>query len=106
MPAYTVAILNETRMNDDIRTYLERIDKTLQPYQGRYIIHGGPYVWMEGESTGDLIIIEFPNLELASHWYDSAAYREIKPLRTENSAGTVFLVQGVPSDHRATDILA
>lgn len=105
MPAYAVAILNETRMNDDIRTYLERIDLTLQPYEGRYIIHGGPYVWMEGEPTGDLIVIEFPNLELASHWYESAAYREIKQFRTENSVGNVFLVQGVPSGHRATDIL-
>src|SRR4051794_40181675 len=59
-----------------------------------------------GELPEDLIIIEFPDLEIASRWYDSPAYRAIKPLRTANSIGTVFLVQGVPSDHRATDILA
>lgn len=105
MPAYAVGILHETHLNDDIRSYLDRIDLTLQPYEGRFIIHGGPYLWMEGEPAGDLIVIEFPSLELASNWYDSPAYREIKRLRTNNSVGTVFLVQGVPPDHRATDIL-
>lgn len=105
MPAYAVGIINETRLNDDIRTYLETIDSTLQPYEGRYIIHGGPYLWMEGEPTGDFIVIEFPNLELASDWYESPAYRAIKLLRIANSVGTIFLVQGVSSSHRATDIL-
>ncbi|MCC2594852.1 DUF1330 domain-containing protein [Pusillimonas sp. MFBS29] len=105
MPAYVVAILKETDVNDDIRSYLERIDPTLKPYEGRYIVHGGPYQYVEGEPDGDLVMLEFPTLELASQWYESAAYREIKPLRTNNSSGTVFLVQGVPPSHRATDIL-
>jgi uncharacterized protein (DUF1330 family) len=60
---------------------------------------------MEGALAGDLIVIEFPDLELASRWYDSANYRALKPLRVGNSVGTVLLVQGVPPDHRATDIL-
>jgi uncharacterized protein (DUF1330 family) len=106
MSAYAIGIINETRLNDDIRAYLELIDATLRPYAGRFVIHGGPYLRMEGEPAGDLIVIEFPDLEIASRWYDSPAYRAIKPLRTANSVGTVFLVQGVPSDHRATDILA
>jgi hypothetical protein len=29
----------------------------------------------------------------------------IAPLRTENTEGWVVLIDGVPSDHRATDIL-
>ena len=106
MPAYAVGILSETRLNDDIRTYLQHIDLTLEPYEGRFIIHGGPYSLKEGEPFGDLIVIEFPNLTLASEWYESPAYRKIKPLRLENSVGAVFLVQGVLPGHQATDILA
>lgn len=106
MPAYAVGIIKETRFNDDIRTYLEHIDSTLHLYSGRFIIHGGPYLCMEGEPTGDLVVIEFPSVALASDWYDSPAYQAIKPLRTANSIGIIFLVQGVPSSHRATDILA
>lgn len=105
MPAYAVGILSETRLNEDIRTYLQHIDLTLRPYEGRFIIHGGPYLWKEGDPTGDLIVIEFPNLTLASQWYDSSAYQKIKPLRVRNSIGAVFLVQGVPLGHQAMDIL-
>lgn len=105
MPAYAVGILSETQMDDNIRAYLERIDQTLQPYEGRFIIHGGPYSWKEGKPAGDLIVIEFPSLKHASDWYDSPAYGEIKPFRIESSIGTVFLVEGVPPGHRATDIL-
>ncbi|WP_442593132.1 DUF1330 domain-containing protein [Parapusillimonas sp. JC17] len=106
MPAYAVAIISETRLNDEIRAYLEQIDSTLQPFAGRFIIHGGPYLSLEDEPTADLIVVEFPDLERASRWYDSPAYQAIKPLRTANSVGTVFLVQGVPAGHRAMDILA
>jgi uncharacterized protein (DUF1330 family) len=106
MPAYAVAIISETQLNDEIRAYLEQIDSTLQPFAGQYIIHGGPYLSLEGKPAADLIVIEFPDLEHASRWYDSPAYQAIKPLRTANSVGTVFLVQGTPADHRAKDILA
>ncbi|KAA0893103.1 DUF1330 domain-containing protein [Pusillimonas sp. ANT_WB101] len=105
MSAYVVGILTETRLNDDIRRYLDRIDSTLLPYAGRFLIHGGPYLWKEGEPAGDLIVIEFENLDLASRWYDSPAYRAIKSLRMANCVGTVFLVGGVPMGHRAWDIL-
>lgn len=106
MSAYAVGILSKVRVNDDIRKYLQEIDATLHPYQGRFIIHGGPYLRREGELPGDLIVIQFPDLERASDWYASPAYGEIKSLRTANSAGMVFLVQGVPVDHVATDVLA
>lgn len=106
MPAYAVAILSETQLNDEIRTYLEQIDATLQPFSGQYVIHGGPYHALEGEPKADLIVVEFPDLEHASRWYESPAYKAIRPLRTANCVGTLFLVEGVPADHRATDILA
>ncbi len=105
MPAYAVAIISVTRQNDEIRAYLEQIDSTLQPFAGHFIIHGGPYLSLESEPAGDLIVVEFPDMDHASRWYDSPAYQAIKPLRAANSVGTVFLVQGVPEDHRATDIL-
>ncbi|WP_025373918.1 DUF1330 domain-containing protein [Advenella mimigardefordensis] len=106
MPAYAVAILSETHLNDEIRAYLEQIDSTLQPFAGQFIIHGGPYFPLEGEPTADLIVVQFPDMDHASRWYASAAYQAIKPLRAANSVGAVFLVQGVPTDHRAMDILA
>jgi uncharacterized protein (DUF1330 family) len=69
-------------------------------------VHGDPADVREGESTGDLIAIEFPDRASAVSWYESRAYRDIVSLRTENSRGWVILIDGVPPEHRATDILA
>ena len=105
MSAYAIAQVQSITMGPPIVEYLERIDATLAPYRGRFIVHGDPAEVREGQFTGDLIAIQFPDRGAAVCWYESAAYREIAPLRTENSDGWVLLVDGVPADHRATDIL-
>ena len=106
MPAYAIGIIRVPQLNDAIRSYLERIDATLTPFGGRFLIHGGgPYRCLEGDPGADLIVIEFADMDHATRWYDSAAYQAIKPLRTGHSAGTVFLADGVPPGYRATEIL-
>ncbi|WP_414472463.1 DUF1330 domain-containing protein [Microvirga sp. M2] len=106
MPAYAVARLHDVAMGPEIVAYLQKIDATLAPFDGRFIIHGGPVDSLEGAWSGDLIVIEFPDRARARDWYASSAYRAILPLRTRHSEGDVILIDGVPDDHRATDILA
>ena len=105
MPAYAIANVQSITMGPAIAEYLKRIDATLAPYGGRFLVHGDPANVREGDFVGDLIVIEFPDRSHAASWYESAAYRTIAWLRTENSEGWVILIDGVPSDHRATDIL-
>jgi uncharacterized protein (DUF1330 family) len=105
MPTYAVAVIRETRFGPEVREYLERIDATLAPHGGRFRIHGGPYRVLEGDWPADLVVIEFPTRAQALAWYESPAYRAIRPLREDNTNGTVFLVDGVPEAHRATDLL-
>lgn len=106
MTTYALAHLHSVEMGPAIVEYLERIDATLAPFGGRYIIHGGRKTVLEGEWGGDIILIAFPDRAAAEAWYASPAYRAIKPLRTGNSEGDVVLVDGVGADHRATDVLA
>jgi uncharacterized protein (DUF1330 family) len=105
MNAYAVAILQDVEMNAEIVEYLQRIDATLAPFRGRFVVHGANPVALEGRWDGTLIVISFPDAGQARAWYDSAAYREILPLRTRNSRGTAILVDGVGPEHRATDVL-
>ena len=105
MAAYAVAVIRETRFGPEIQEYLHRIDETLAPFSGKYRVHGGPYQSLEGSWAGDLVIIEFPTMELAKSWYDSAAYKAIRSLRTEHTEGDVLLVQGVRDVHKASDLL-
>ena len=55
--------------------------------------------------AGAVIVIEFPDRASASAWYESPAYQEILPLRTDNADSTAILVDGVGRDHRAIDAL-
>lgn len=105
MPAYAVAELSDVRTGPDIVEYLRRIDATLEPFGGRFIIHGGEPEVLEGTWTQTLIVIEFPGLDRARAWYASPAYQEILPLRTRNSSGRAVLIDGVDEDHKATDVL-
>ena len=105
MPAYAVGHLTKINLGPGVVQYLERIDATLAPFDGRFIIHGDPPEVKEGRWEGALIVIEFPDMAAARAWYDSPAYREILPLRTDNAEGEVILVAGVDADHKATDVL-
>ena len=103
--SYAVAILNDIVMGNDVTEYLQRIDSTLTPFDGHFLIHGGPPNVREGTWNGDLIVLRFPTSDGAQRWYDSDAYQAIARLRTDNSQGTVAFFPGVDIDHRATDIL-
>jgi uncharacterized protein (DUF1330 family) len=105
MPAYALGHLRQVTMGPPIVEYLEKIDATLAPFNGKFIVHGGSIEVLEGTWVGHVIVIEFPNLDVARAWYQSAAYQAIVRLRTENAEGDVLLVDGVSAGHRATDIL-
>ena len=106
MSTYAIGHLHDVNVGPDIVEYLRRIDATLEPFSGRFIIHGGPVTRLEGSWSGDLIVIAFPDQDSARAWYESPAYRQILPLRTRNAGGVVFLTDGVSADHKATDILS
>src|SRR3546814_20842659 len=95
MSAYAVATIRETRFNDEVAEYLRRIDDTLAPFSGRYLIHGGPYLTLEGSWSGDLVVIVFPSMEQAQAWYHSDAYGAIRKLRPANNEDASMLSPGV-----------
>jgi uncharacterized protein (DUF1330 family) len=98
--------MRKVTMGPPIVEYLKRIDATLAPFGGRFIVHGGETEVIEGSWPGFVIVIEFPDTGRARAWYCSGAYQEIVALRTGNSDSDVILVDGVGSEHRATDVLA
>lgn len=104
MAAYALAHLRNPRPHPEVVEYLERIQDTLDPYRGRFLVHGPRPEVIEGPWPGTVVIIEFPDLDSARSWYASPAYQEILPLRTNNIDGATILVEGVPAgyDVRAT----
>ncbi|MFJ2577352.1 DUF1330 domain-containing protein [Kitasatospora aureofaciens] len=106
MTAYAIAHVHSVEFGPDIVEYLERIDATLAPFGGRFLVHGGEVEVVEGGWGQDLIVIEFPDHERVRAWYDSPAYREILPLRTRHMAADVVFAHGVPQGYRGSDALS
>ena len=104
--AYAIAYLREVDLGAEILEYIEKIDATLAPYGGRFLVHGGELTPAEGTWDGDIVIIEFPSGADAAAWYESPAYQEILPLRTEHSQSIAAIVAGVPEGYRAVDKVA
>lgn len=102
MPAYALAHLRTPQINDEVLTYIERIQATMDPFGGRFLVHGAEVEVEEGDWPGTVVIIEFPDLASARAWYASEAYQEILPLRTRNIDGEAIIVDGVPPGYDAT----
>jgi uncharacterized protein (DUF1330 family) len=104
--AYAIAHLHDPGPHPEVFEYIERIQATMDPYRGRFIVHGPQVGVLEGAWPGTIVIIEFPDAEAAHGWYESPAYQEILPLRTEHSNSMAALVAGVPANYQATDKIA
>lgn len=101
--AYVIGYLEDVEVGPEIAEYLERIEATMVLYGGRFLVHGGQLVGLEGTWDGDIVLLEFPDLASAQEWYKSPDYQAILPLRTERSTSMVALVDGVPDGHRAVE---
>jgi uncharacterized protein (DUF1330 family) len=100
MTAYVIAHLRDPeRLHQDVAEYLERIQSTLDPFSGRFVVHGGPVDVREGQWSGGIVMLEFPSVQNARGWYESAAYQAILPLRADHLEGEVIIVEGVGPDH-------
>ncbi|WP_406149703.1 DUF1330 domain-containing protein [Streptomyces sp. NBC_01012] len=100
--AYAIGYLKDVEVGPEIAEYIKRVEATMAPHGGRFLVHGGQLVEHEGTWGGDIVILEFPDLTSAQEWYASAEYQAILPLRTEHSTSMVALVEGVPDGYRAS----
>jgi uncharacterized protein (DUF1330 family) len=83
----------------EVLDYLDRVQETLDPFDGIFIVQGSNPEVLEGAWAGSVIVLSFPNMTAARAWYLSAAYQAILHLRTDHVVGDVILVDGVASGH-------
>ncbi len=101
MSAYAMAHLHNPNPHPEVLDYIERIQATMDPYGGRFVVHGPAVEVREGEWPGTVVILEFPTVEHARDWYESPAYQEILPLRANHIGGAVIIFDGVGPNYDA-----
>ena len=63
MPTYALAHLYDPAPHPEVVEYIERIQDTLDPYGGRFLVHGAEVTVVEGDWPGTIVILEFPDRE-------------------------------------------
>ena len=82
MPAYFFVDVREVRDRAKLDDYRARVTPVVEKFGGRYLVRGGPFEVVEGQWQPVFpVLVEFPSMEQARRWYDSAEYRELKQLR-------------------------
>ena len=59
MPACALAHLRSLDANGDIADYLRRVDATLAPYGGSFLVHGVLPEVLEGPFPGTVVVLAF-----------------------------------------------
>jgi uncharacterized protein (DUF1330 family) len=99
MSAYLVVHLEVTNW-DGFRAYQQGIRSTIKPFGG-WVLAASPATMLEADAfPNQNVIIRFPTQAHVQRWWDSQAYKEIIPLRLENSAGPAqaCLLPGLDGD--------
>jgi uncharacterized protein (DUF1330 family) len=95
MAAYLIAAIVVTDM-DQYKKYIDRTPGVIERYGGHFIARGGETVTLEGaEETRRIVLVEFPSLQQARAFYDSAEYKEVKKLREGAAMVHLVAIEGV-----------
>jgi uncharacterized protein (DUF1330 family) len=96
LPAYVIASVSSTWDDEALAEYRRRNTAAVEAAGGRFIVRGGATEVLEGSwDPLRVVVMEFDDMDAARGWYESAAYREARPLRQGASRTDIILVDGV-----------
>lgn len=99
MPAYVI-YQGEVSDPEQYERYKAQAAPSIIAAGGAYIVRGGEVKVLEGDPpAGRTVILEFPTMQAAIDWYESAEYTEIRKLREGAAKARLYVVDGFdPSD--------
>ena len=97
-PKRSAFYISEFELSDPegIKPYSQQVEATFAPFTGRYVVRGGQTASLEGDQPKRIVMIAFDSMAQAQAWYDSPAYRAIRPIRIQSAKSRVYIVEGAP----------
>jgi uncharacterized protein (DUF1330 family) len=96
MPAYVIAAVNDAWDQEKLIEYRDRNTEVVAAHGGRFVARGGSQALLEGNwEPLRIVIIEFPDMDAARGWYESADYAPLRELRRSASETDIVIVDGV-----------
>ena len=94
MAAYVIV---DVTINDpqDYEEYKKLTPSSITAYGGKFIVRGGKTETLEGAwSPERIVVLEFPTIERAKEWWDSAMYTPAKEIRQRSATTKMIVVEG------------
>jgi uncharacterized protein (DUF1330 family) len=94
MPAYFIADVHVTD-HEAYDDYKRQVGPQIAKFGGRFLVRGGNPVVLEGSWRPDrVVVIEFPNKEAITAWYNSPEYAPLIVLRQSAATNHLIAVEG------------
>ncbi len=96
MVAYVIA---EVHITDDswVEDYIPKVHAQVEALGGRYLAQSLAPDHLEGDGSVPSVIalLEFPSIDVAKTWYNSADYQPYMKARMAGSTGDLWLINSV-----------
>ena len=83
-------VLDETAFKE----FSSKTQATVDPFGGKRLVRGGKVTALEGEAPKRVIITAFESTEKAQAWRNSAAWKELLPIRAKAVKSREYIVEG------------
>ncbi len=95
MPAYLLATVESVKDRRGMEEYWSRAGATFAGSGAKHLAAYTPFKLLEGKGPVEgIVAIEFPDMEAARRWYESAAYQAVKQFREGAADIELILVDG------------
>jgi uncharacterized protein (DUF1330 family) len=94
MPAYVIVEIKITD-HKEYEEYKKLTPSSIAAFDGKFIVRGGKTENLEGNWQPErIVILEFPSLNRAKQWWNSAEYAPAKSIRQKSATTKMIVVEG------------
>ncbi len=82
---------------EEYKKYMEKVKPMIESFGGEYLIRGGEIDALETNlwEPTRMVLVKFPNKNLAMSWYNSSEYKPYKRIRFKNATSNIIMVEGI-----------
>ena len=96
-PVYQVSEIEVSNMDAYLKDYVPKAQAAIKAAGGKFLVAGGKTTAIEGEPPKSRISIQqWDSLEKVQAYRNSAAFKELLPLRDKLAKFRTFVVEGLP----------
>lgn len=96
-PAYQISEIDMMNQEAYVKDYAPRAQAAIKAAGGRFLAAGGKVTPIEGEpAKARVAIIAWESAEKAQAYRDSAAFKELLPIRDKLAKFRTIIVEGLP----------